>query len=378
MESQQSRSGLKDLIRNSMEVSTFHAIPNIARTKKTSVKVMWILILIVSSALCGFLVTKTILQYLSYEVYNKFNVAFETPTEFPTISLCNVNPFVTEEAFDFLDNLLKKNNISYLPDIFMIQETSTNDEYDLYGPFWNYMSNKYWLSLRAKNPDVPDEKKKSFGHPIKEFIILCFFQTKQCKKELLSWYFDSVYGNCYRFNSGISSIDGSKLEILKTSQPGNAEGFQIFLYVGVPDHPLTFSFKTGAHIAIHNASVRPTEVEGIDLPVGMQTNVVVSREFIYKLPKPFNDCYNDLTSVDSYDSELYRAIIRSNQTYRQVVCFRACFQNWIVGKCNCYDLNMPSLVNIRACSTFEDLACVQASYYSFWKSTIQNRCGDQW
>ena len=376
--SSQSVSSPRRLILSSMEFSTFHGLPNIARTNKTCVKVMWILVMIVSSAICGFLVAKTVMQYLSYEVYTKFNSIPDVPSEFPTISICNINPFVTNEAFKFLEDSLKQSHVDYLPDMSSGQQPQSTFKVAMMGPFWEYMSIRYGLQLRAKNPEVSDKQKRAFGHRFDDMFIICVFRALECDKQLFKWYYDTLNGNCYRFNSGISGVDGKKLKILSTTQPGNSEGLQLMMYVGVPDHPLTFSIKKGAHIAIHNSSMEPSTLEGIELPVGMQTNVAVSREFINKLPKPFNECYNDLTKINSYDSDLYRKIIRSNQTYRQSECLRACLQSWIVQNCGCYDLNMPLVAKTRACYTFQDLKCTQVRYFEFYGGDLKDRCADQW
>ena len=114
---------------------------------------------------------------------------------------------------------------------------------------------------------------------------------------------------------------------------------------------------------------------GFDVAPGTSTSFVIGREFKNKLPKPFNDCYEDLTSLDSYDSDLYRRMIMANTTYRQVDCFRLCYQKQMVEKCKCFDISAPVFFGARACNTYEQLICLNLVYERF---KVDEECIKNW
>ena len=59
------------------------------------------------------------------------------------------------------------------------------------------------------------------------------------------------------------------------------------------------------------------------------------RVFTYKQPEPYNNCKKDLSSFDSFDSDIFRFIINlTGYKYRQKDCFEYCFSQDMIQKCN--------------------------------------------
>lgn len=59
------------------------------------------------------------------------------------------------------------------------------------------------------------------------------------------------------------------------------------------------------------------------------------RVFTYKLGEPYNNCKKDLTSLDSFNSDLYKFMIsESKYGYRQKDCFDNCIGRELLNKCN--------------------------------------------
>ena len=61
------------------------------------------------------MVISSIFTYLEYEVNTKFRTIYETPTQFPKITICNNMPFQTGYAVEFLKKIIKDKNV---PNIF--------------------------------------------------------------------------------------------------------------------------------------------------------------------------------------------------------------------------------------------------------------------
>jgi len=73
--------------------STSHGLPNIFRTQKKPIKIMWLILFSLFSSIGMYMVYKTISNYLKYEVVTKIDVIHEIPAEFPAITIINLrNP----------------------------------------------------------------------------------------------------------------------------------------------------------------------------------------------------------------------------------------------------------------------------------------------
>ena len=66
--------------------STFIGLPNIFRTDKACLKLMWLVLLITGISIGIYITIKTILDYLDYEVVTSIKVINEIPTEFPAVT----------------------------------------------------------------------------------------------------------------------------------------------------------------------------------------------------------------------------------------------------------------------------------------------------
>ena len=249
---------------------------------------------------------------------------------------------------------------------------------DVSSLFNNYFYMRYFSALNAKNPNaVNDTMKKSFTVPFNQFVLSCFYAGNECTEKDFTWSYNLLFGNCYRFNSGYDKY-GNKTSLLSTSKPGSIDGLRIHLNVAVPYHINSFEVSSAAHVFIHNDTIEPTTFEGIDISPGTHYSIRLGRDFIYQLPLPYNDCYNNLNTIDAFDSDIYRAIIQSNATYRQRDCYRLCFQKYLIQRCGCYDQNFMGLYGARPCTTLPDLFCSGAYYTDFYLVDIGLQCNQFW
>lgn len=104
------------------------------------------------------------------------------------------------------------------------------------------------------------------------------------------------------------------------------------------------------------------------MKTGTETTFVVSRNFVNKLPYPYSECRLDLrtSTIDSVDSDLYRAFYARNQTvYRQLYCYRYAYRINTYLKCDCLvELrDVPGVTNV--CNSAEDLDCDSESWHEF-------------
>lgn len=97
---------IKEIIYNSAVLSTAHAIPYIFKRKNHLIRVLWALCLLACTGVCAWMITTAITGYFAYESVTKIENVLEIPTTFPTISICNMNPFVTSYSLEFVQTIL--------------------------------------------------------------------------------------------------------------------------------------------------------------------------------------------------------------------------------------------------------------------------------
>lgn len=178
---------LKESILPIVLSSTIHGYPNIFEHKTIFFKILWFTFLCCSIAGCSYLITRTLTDYFNYDVVTEYDIVYEVPTEFPCVTICNLDPFVSDYSEDIIKNLLMNIGLS-----FSSLATLLKSDLKLV---------QYLLLLNA-HATLNDTQKQLLGHPFEKMLISCNFNWKDCSIEDFEWYYDIIYGNCYRFNSG--------------------------------------------------------------------------------------------------------------------------------------------------------------------------------
>ena len=76
------------------------------------VQFIWLLILLGSTGATFFLIDKSIMDYLKYDVVTQIQIVNEIPTPFPTITFCDNNPFSSKKAEEFMQNVSIINDVN--------------------------------------------------------------------------------------------------------------------------------------------------------------------------------------------------------------------------------------------------------------------------
>ena len=138
-------------------------------------------------------------------------------------------------------------------------------------------------------------------------MIECKFDDVFCDvKNDFVWYFDNIFGNCYKFNSGVDK-EGEPVELLKSSQPGKYYlGLKLVLFESMPDILERISYGgVGFIIKIENDSYAVGGNSQVDLVSGLEANIAVERVYSSQLSYPYSDCHIDKRNAKIYHSELY-------------------------------------------------------------------------
>jgi len=334
----------KDILDESVMSNAGYAFNRVLKPNSLVIRLIWLLSLLIFSALCSFLIAKTITNYLQYEVVTKINLVNENPSPFPTISICNLAPFdrFSSKSRKFLSKIV--NNVSY-----EYKFGANTNSYRYY-----YMSNVFDL---VKN----DTERQLLGFSKEKMFYLCIHSFAfKCNESDFEWFYDFFFGNCYRFNPQ---------EKLKSYKIGKIFGLHIEIDVG-DNQEMPWISEKGIHLFIHNKSHRISMHEGIDAPVGKTTNIALSRVFTNKLEMPYSDCVEDLQSSDS---RYYKMLTNSNFTYQQSDCLELCFSEYLFDECKCHEGSTIDFFNGKICKTMEEIKCME-SFLSKFYSDYEHLC----
>ena len=352
----------KDVLNN----STAQAICRITQTPHLTVKVFLFLCVIGSSGMSSYFVIKSIVNYFNFEVNTITRKLFETPAEFPKVTLCNINQFTTEYALEFLKQI--NHNISPNASIF---DGKNMNKYQ------KQIKIREINSLATANmldQSVPNTHKAKFAHSIDDILLKCKFNNEHCTAKDFEWILDRQFGNCYVFNA--HSNNSRKLTI---SGPGN--GLKLTLYSSFHDNLTVFNSYTGGNGFIlrieNNSYLTDHNADGIYISPGIIANIAVERTFRLNLPEPYSNCDLDNASPRDYQSDLYEKILNSQYEYSQQFCLNQCIQKQIISICNCSYPFMLSLFEADQCNNQAQIICSSNVYTRTTNATntfIQDNC----
>ena len=326
---------IKERIISIISDSTIHGIPRVIKSKSLISKIIWTSFFAVCTAGCIYMILTTIFSYLEYKDVTSVEIITDIPATFPMITLCNLNK-------------IQKNNhiVSQIVKMYSNRQT-----FNMFKDF----------SIMNEINDLNDTIKQSISYYLEESIIQCLFNGFPCNlKSDFKWYFHPFLGNCYSYNTGLDNL-GNKLDIKEISKPGKINGFQLELFIGNPNEILDYMISSGYHIMINNQTYKISTFEGYSVSTGIETDIAINRLYTSLKPKPFSDCI-ELDKIDSFDSDLYRHIFKSNKTYRQNDCFELCLQKSTIETCNCYISSFDKLNGNIPCLSNEQLVCQNKVY----------------
>ena len=293
-------------------------------------QLVWLTIFLCSTGATLFVITKSVSDFLNYDVVSLTEIVYERPSTFPTVTFCDNNPLSTKEAERLMQRVSNEN--SNLTDWYNLTELA---------------------KMQAANPSYGDENRMKLGFNLSQ-IFYCSLDLNDCRVNL-HWYYSYEHGNCYQYNSG-HNLANEQIDVMRTSRGGVDFGPIIGVFPLINQNEYFTSYGNGLVVFVHDNKHRPSD-NGVYVKPGEAAYIAVRRRFIKKYPSPYSDCL----SLDSYSSDLYAYMkAHSNESYRQKDCFELCIQRMVIGECGCYDLNYPSLnTRARPCLSMSDLFCLE-------------------
>ena len=172
------------------ESSTSHGFPNVFRAKSIVVKIIWALCFLVSTGFCSYLILTTILSYFQYETTTQIKIVQITkPYVFPSITLCNYNPFVTLAGRKHVyDSVIKTIGVN-------ITNLSDKHKYNIKDLTLIKAINSIKLGAYSNSDN---HTIKSYGYTVNDMIFECDFNNDDCNYTSdFDWMYHISYGKIF-------------------------------------------------------------------------------------------------------------------------------------------------------------------------------------
>jgi hypothetical protein len=265
---------VKRVLLDCLTETTFHALPKISKKNNHLVmKIIWLCSLIACTIYCTINCVQQFQEYYSYPTSTMISTIEELPTQFPAISFCNVKLLnrSNTKTMDYINNNPSISQAGH----FLLRFAYANDQ-----------------NLKVKD-------RKELGYKIENMLVFqspnywCNFNNDFCYPNDFTYFYNPAYGNCYSFNIGFDN-NGSKVDIKNTSTSDKMYGLMVALFLGDPSVDTVKEDSDGIIMSIHNQSTAPF-TQGIPILVSSEaeTDIVISRNFISKLPPPYGSCLDD-------------------------------------------------------------------------------------
>lgn len=315
-----SESSTKNKLLNLTESSTFQRITKAIKNECLFLRLVWAICYLVSFSCCSFIIIQSFIDYFKHEVSINFSILNDNSFQFPSVTICNIN------KIDYSIEEAKTEILNYFKSLNKYNETYLNDPQTI-PPDLNIFD--FVNSIETDTTYKPNLIKSlnNFGFSAESMILSCYFNGQPCSQD--SFYSKNLtrakrYGKCLLFNSGYRS-NGTKQDTIKSTRPGSPYGLQLKIFVGKPEHQPFWVTSLGAIVNVHNVGDAPLIIEeGATIRPGVETNLVLSRQVIKRLPLPFSNCVVNVTSRDGSSSIHFNNTFSQSDNYRQKICVNEC------------------------------------------------------
>jgi hypothetical protein len=271
-------------IKGYLECSSLPGLYLLVKSKHFLIRFIWLITVIISIGICIKCITNLTVDYYNYEVITNIKYYNELESQFPAISFCIIT-------------------------------NKINDKIPL----------------------------------LNEIILFCTFNLNNCTLDQFELYvFKSpdTIEYCYRFNSGKNYLN-QIIKIQNSSRFDPASGLLIcFNLKGISPYDILEHKPYKMSVHIQNATTIFRRDQAYNLATGLQItsgihNIQIEREFIQKLPFPYNQCVKQDTKENI--SNLFQYFIENNKTYLQKDCIDLCIEEYMINNCSCKQASIGSI-----------------------------------
>jgi hypothetical protein len=183
-ESAKLKARLKQVAHDAMLNTTSHGIPNLCRADKLYIKIVWIVLFLLSSSYCTYLIVLSIQNYIEFNVVTQIKTINQVPSPFPSVTICNANSYLTQSSLEYVQKVLRDNNIKDI-----LESGEFNNSYI------KMIMTRYFIGTNTIL--LNEREKRNLSVPFGEMLISCTFGLAPCSENDFEWSFDTLYGNCF-------------------------------------------------------------------------------------------------------------------------------------------------------------------------------------
>jgi hypothetical protein len=217
METKRKASKLKEkakkIVVDWLKQASSHGLPNAVRAKTKFMRTMWLVFFLFLLVACCIEINLGLKEYFKYQTTLSVKLFRESPTDFPAVTFCNLNPFNELRALTFMKDVLDGPRDTLVANRSNYSMAQVNN---------NHMK---IIKRRMLNANISSRERSSYGFTIDEMLTYCEFNSKPCSTRDFLCYWHSEYGNCCTFNSGKNS------KPLQTNKAGPNYGLKMELLV---------------------------------------------------------------------------------------------------------------------------------------------------
>ncbi|XP_073243066.1 epithelial sodium channel subunit alpha-like [Porites lutea] len=351
------------LIKDFCGYTSAHGPERIMSAKQWIRKAFWSLLFVAAISVLGMQVRTLYNKYKSRPLVTSVTLESDTSLPFPVVTICNFN------ALKY-DSLLES-NLTALKATFPARNASSSqqrrrrrstDDFGSASPTTDPTNNEdyeNWYDWEGEDSVdydaeylatekvallMAEEDKSvlsSLGHQFEDMVLSCTFRGIQCSNftdRFWSKYWHYKYGNCYVFNSELTS-SGVKRKLLISNKAGPSHGLNLELNIEQDEYLDSFTPEAGVRVDITNQGQMPFPLErGLSLAPGFATAIGL-RKVIIQREDPFkNDRCHKNTSVHK-SLDLYNRMF--NATYSATACKESCLAANQFGICGCMEYKFP-------------------------------------
>lgn len=175
----------------------------------------------------------------------------------------------------------------------------------------------------------------SFNSSLNETIFKLRFNQKYENNisKYFEVYYDTVYGQCFRFNSG-KNVFGETYAALRSTHSGAPNGLRLDINLKPPED---YDY-IDVLVNFHNRSSPPLDIyeDGYWLTTGSWNFFKLNRIISKNLGEPYSSCLEEINKF-RWNKTLIEFIMKKKQKYSQKECFSLCSYLWILEQnlCKC-------------------------------------------
>ena len=300
--------------------STVHGLSIAVHSENRPTSIIWFIIVFAGAVRMAFHLYHIVSAYLEYKT-TEYLYEDVDGYDFPDVTICNLNGI----SYTNLQKAADTNtNVQNVVSSFELRRNVSGEILKNSRLFWGL-----------------GEKASELGHSFEDFIIICEFGGKPCKKDDFVFVQPENFFNCYTF---------TQRNYPKTTKEAIGRGLILILYTEpMPprfqkpyDQRTIHSNSQGVRVVLSaQNTLSLVMAQGYDILPGHCTSLRFDIVEHMRLPQPYSPCRN----IENWS-------LHKNFKYTFAECRNLCIHQYVISKCGCFPTAYDTKVNYTTKNIF--------------------------